>query len=47
MTTNWGLPLAIGLMLLGLVYASPYLPATVHRAPIDQVAANQARVAKH
>ncbi|KAJ8344941.1 hypothetical protein SKAU_G00291340 [Synaphobranchus kaupii] len=45
MTTDWGLPLFIALVLLGLLYAFLYLPATVHRALLQEALANQTAAA--
>lgn len=41
MTTDWGLPLIIALLLLGLLYAFLYLPAITQRALLEQALANQ------
>lgn len=41
MTTDWGIPLLIALVLLGLVYAFLYLPATLYRAMLEQALSNQ------
>lgn len=36
MTSNWGLPLLLALLLLALLYAFLYLPATAQRALLEQ-----------
>ncbi|KAF3700350.1 hypothetical protein EXN66_Car016037 [Channa argus] len=36
MTSDWGLPLLLALLLLAMVYAFLYLPATAQRALVDQ-----------
>ncbi|CAB1447720.1 unnamed protein product [Pleuronectes platessa] len=36
MTTDWGLPLLLALLLLALLYAFLYLPATAQRALLEQ-----------
>lgn len=41
MTTDWGIPLIIALVLLGLLYAFLYLPATMQRALLEQAMNNQ------
>lgn len=46
MTTDWGLPLFIALVLLGLLYAFLYLPATQHHA-LQEALANQTEAVAH
>lgn len=41
MTTDWGLPLIIALLLLGLLYVFLYLPAITQRALLEQALTNQ------
>lgn len=41
MTTDWGVPLIIALLLLGLIYAFLYLPAITQRALLEQALNNQ------
>ncbi|KAL1278325.1 hypothetical protein QQF64_024998 [Cirrhinus molitorella] len=41
MTTDWGLPLIIALLLLGLLYGFLYLPAITQRALLEQALTNQ------
>ncbi|CAM4357855.1 unnamed protein product [Leuciscus chuanchicus] len=41
MTTDWGLPLIIALLLLGLLYVFLYLPAMTQRALLEQALSNQ------
>lgn len=41
MTTDWGIPLVIALLLLVLLYAFLYLPALSHRALLEQELSNQ------
>lgn len=36
MTSDWGLPLLLALLLLALLYAFLYLPATAQRALLEQ-----------
>eukprot|EP00064_Thunnus_orientalis_P016431 superscaffoldBa00003259_g16496 len=36
MTSDWGIPLLLALLLLGLLYAFLYLPATAQRALLEQ-----------
>ncbi|TKS91716.1 hypothetical protein D9C73_026085 [Collichthys lucidus] len=36
MTSDWGLPLVLALLLLALLYAFLYLPATAQRALLEQ-----------
>ncbi|KAK9534672.1 hypothetical protein VZT92_007102 [Zoarces viviparus] len=36
MTSDWGLPLLVALLILALVYAFLYLPATAQRALLEQ-----------
>ena len=40
MTTDWGLPLLLALVLLGLLYAFLYLPAMAQRDLLEQALAN-------
>ena len=37
MTTEWGIPLLLALLLLALLYAFLYLPAKAQRALLEQV----------
>ncbi|KAM3597892.1 uncharacterized protein V6R79_010789 [Siganus canaliculatus] len=37
MTSDWGLPLLLALLLLALLYAFLYLPASAQRALMEQV----------
>ncbi|KAL7860955.1 hypothetical protein AOLI_G00173040 [Acnodon oligacanthus] len=41
MTSDWGVPLVIALLLLVLLYAFLYLPALSHRALLEQEVGNQ------
>lgn len=41
MTTDWGLPLIVALLLLGLLYGFLYLPALTQRALLEQAITNQ------
>ena len=41
MTTDWGIPLFIALVVLGLIYAFLYLPAITHRALLEEAMKNQ------
>lgn len=36
MTSDWGLPLLLALLMLALLYAFLYLPATAQRALLEQ-----------
>lgn len=36
MTSDWGLPLLVALLMLALLYAFLYLPATAQRALLEQ-----------
>lgn len=36
MTSDWGLPLLVALLILALIYAFLYLPATAQRALLEQ-----------
>ncbi|CAL8314556.1 unnamed protein product [Arctogadus glacialis] len=40
MTSDWGLPLLLALLLLALLYAFLYLPSMAQRALMDQAMAN-------
>ncbi|CAL8265170.1 unnamed protein product [Gadus morhua 'NCC'] len=40
MTSDWGLPLLLALLLLALLYAFLYLPSMAQRALLDQAMAN-------
>ncbi|CAL8305898.1 unnamed protein product [Merluccius merluccius] len=40
MTSDWGLPLLLALLLLALLYAFLYLPALAQRALLDQALTN-------
>lgn len=40
MTSDWGVPLLLALLLLALIYAFLYLPATTQRALLEQAVSN-------
>lgn len=47
MTSDWGLPLLLALLMLALLYAFLYLPATAQRALLEQaLSSNNTTVAR-
>lgn len=47
MTSDWGLPLLLALLMLALLYAFLYLPATAQRTMLEQaLSSNNTTVAR-